>query len=149
MRSWRLWVGVVAVFVCGVIAGAVGGNMYARYEAVRRIHEIRESGGQMLAQMTLRRLSDKLDLSERQQKQIEPLLNEAFARGHEVMEKARPQIDQIMRETMARIKKILDPAQLAELGPQEHLLLLPPPPPPPGGPGEGPWGPGGPGPKHD
>lgn len=167
MPKWRMWIGVLAVFACGLAIGAVAGSLYERHAALMHIARIRADRGASIAQITLDRLTRDLELAPEQTAAIKPLLEKGFERAHQMFEEFRPQVDKVLEETAGQIKTGLKPEQaqrLAELGGWKALLpprpgpdgpsppppgFGGPPPPPPGfgGPPPPPPGPGGPPPR--
>ncbi len=135
-NRWRMWAGVLAVFLCGMAIGVVGGNLFARYRAARHIARIGQSHGAFLADMVMERLQDRLDLTPAQVAKFKPLLADAYRRGHEQFESIRPKVDAIMKQTVAEMRKDLTREQNQRLDQAHGFRLLLPPPPPPGPPPE-------------
>ncbi|MCB2184897.1 MAG: hypothetical protein KQJ78_00660 [Deltaproteobacteria bacterium] len=142
MNKRRLWLGVLAVFACGLVLGWVAGTSYEKYESARRFQLIRSTGGLYLAQMAMKRLSAKLELTPEQAGRIAPIVEEAFREMHQLRAKLHPQFESIMREVTARMKTELTPEQTAVLVQEgDWRMLLPhsrkkgsaPTPTPPGG----------------
>ena len=140
-NKWRMWVGIVAVFICGLIIGGVGGHLWARNQAMRHISRISHDQGSFMAEMTLQRLSEELNLTRDQAVTIKPLLINAYRLGHERIKETRLKMDDIFKKTMEAIKQHLTQEQIKQVDPKQGFrMLLPPPPPggPPDGPSEGP-----------
>lgn len=135
---WRMWVGILAVFLCGLAVGVVGGDFYARYRTAQHIARIGKGGEDFLARMAMDRLRDELELSPEQVARIRPLLADAYRRGHEQFMAVRPKLDAIMKQTLELIRKELSEKQKAMLDRGQGIRLLLPPPPPGGPPPEGP-----------
>ena len=146
MPKWRMWGGVLAVFVCGLVIGAVAGSLYERRAAISHIERIRSDRGASIAQMTLDRLRRELDLSAEQAETLKPILDDGFQRGHQLLENLRPQLDRLLQEITVQVKERLSQEQTRQL---EQMggwrMLMPPPPgrpgPPPPGPRPGSGGP--------
>lgn len=139
MPRWRMWVGVLAVFACGLAIGAVAGSLYERQAALTHIARIRADRGASIAQMTLERLTRDLELGPEQTAAVKPVLEKGFERAHQLLEELRPQMDKVLEETAEQIRQGLKPEQvrrLEELGGWKALLPPRPgpngPPPPPG-----------------
>lgn len=140
MSKWRMWMGVLAVFACGLVLGAVAGSLYERHAALTHIARLRADRGASIAQMTLERLARDLELAPEQSVAVKPLLENGFARVHQLHEDLRPQLDKVLEETAGQIRQALKPAQVQRLEELGGWKVLLPPRPGPGGPG----GPGGP-----
>jgi hypothetical protein len=126
MKRGGMWVGLLAVFACGLIIGAVSGSLYERYQAAERYSQIKADKGAFLTNLVLERLQDTLALSPQQKAGIQPLLLEGFRRSLKVREEVRPRQDQIMRETVEQIKRQLTPEQARKLqGSGDWMVLKP------------------------
>ena len=146
MSKWRMWVGVLAVFFCGLVFGWVGGGVYHKYKAIAHFERMKKSGGVFLADVTLERLTKEIDLTGRQRALIRPLLLHGFKRIDDIMREHGPKMDKIMREVADKLAEHLTPAQKEKLGKEGAWRFLrpphpgdkdkpfqaPPPPPPPG-----------------
>jgi hypothetical protein len=121
-----MWAGLLAVFVCGLVIGAVSGSLYERNQAAERYSRIKVDKGAFLANLVLERLKDKLSLSAQQSAAIQPLLLEGFRSSLKVREEVRPRQDQIMRETSDQIRKLLTPEQASELDKSGEWMVLKP-----------------------
>lgn len=115
MNRGRMWAGLLAVFACGLIIGALSGSLYERNQAAERYNQIRRDKGAFLTVLVLERLQETLALSPQQRADIKPLLLEGFRSSLKVREEVRPRQDQIMRETTDQIRKLLTPEQVSEL----------------------------------
>lgn len=124
MKKWWLWVGVAAVFFCGVALGAAGGSLYQRLQYAQRFKKIRASHGAYFADLALKRLERKLALTPEQQKRIKPLVHKAFGRMHELRLQFKPRLDQEMQLTMEKIKPLLTPEQRQKLKQEGGWNLL-------------------------
>jgi len=124
-----MWLGLLAVFACGLVIGGLSASIYERHQAAERYRLIRQDKGAFLTQLILGRLEDTLELSAAQKARIRPLLLDAFRRSLKLREQVRPQQEQIMRETTGQLQGLLTPAQVKKLAASgEWKLLLPRPP---------------------
>ncbi|MBU4276132.1 MAG: hypothetical protein KKC30_05255 [Proteobacteria bacterium] len=129
MKRSRMWLGLLAVFACGLVIGGLSASIYERHQAAERYRLIRQDKGAFLTQLILGRLEDTLELSAAQKARIRPLLLDAFRRSLKLREQVRPQQEQIMRETTGQLQGLLTPAQVKKLAASgEWKLLLPRPP---------------------
>ena len=132
---WRMWVGITAVFLCGVVLGGAGGHLLARHQAMRHISKITDDQGAFLAEIAMRRLETELDLTDAQNKKIKPLVVEAYRQGHIRLNETRMKMDDIFKSAMSLIIKNLNQKQVDKLDRDQPFRILLPPPPPGGPPG--------------
>jgi hypothetical protein len=126
MSRGPMWAGLLAVFACGLVIGAVSGSLYERNHTAERYSQIRADKGAFLTNLVLKRLQDKLALTAEQSAGIQRLLLDGFRRSLKVREEVRPRQDQIMRETTEEISKLLTPEQARKLeGTGEWMVLKP------------------------
>lgn len=124
-----MWLGLLAVFACGLVIGGLSASIYERHQAAERYRLIRQDKGAFLTQLILDRLDDTLELSAAQKARIQPLLMDAFRRSLKLREQVRPQQEQIIRETTGQLQSLLTPAQVKKLADSgEWKLLMPRPP---------------------
>ncbi|MFH2126544.1 MAG: hypothetical protein ABIK12_08500 [Pseudomonadota bacterium] len=129
MKRSRMWLGLLAVFACGLVIGGLSASIYERHQAAERYRLIRQDKGAFLTQLILDRLDDTLELSAAQKARIQPLLLNAFRRSLKLREQVRPQQEQIIRETTGQLQGLLTPAQVKKLADSgEWKLLMPRPP---------------------
>ncbi len=126
MNRGRMWVGLLAVFACGLAIGALSGSLYERNQAAERYSKIRSDKGAFLTALVLHRLQENLALSPAQKAGIQPLLMEGFRRSLKVREEVRPRQDQIMRETAEQIRGLLTPDQARKLAESGEWMVLKP-----------------------
>lgn len=126
---------VLGLFAVGVLSGALGVHLY--YAHLFRSHEPppwADRGPMVMA------LSNRLDLTPDQQRQLERIFVQARIEGEALRRELRPRIQAQMERTRERIERILTPEQRAEFERMhaEHRhwadrLFLEPPPPGPDG----------------
>jgi len=98
----RATVLVVAVFVLGLVLGALGMHLAGD------VSEVGASGKRDV----VGELTRQLVLNPGQQKQLETILGETRAKFHAISEQSRPQIDEARREGRQKIREILTAEQL-------------------------------------
>lgn len=129
MNRGRMWLGLLAVFACGLAIGGVSGSLYERHQAAERYSLIRQDKGAFLTSLVMKRLDELLDLSSEQEKRIRPLVLAGFRRSLKLREAIRPQQEVIVRETTAEVRGLLTPQQQQKLEQSgEWKLFLPRPP---------------------
>ena len=111
MKKWRLVGGVILVFALGVLVGSVVPQVYHRYW-VERFWKDPAARKTML----LQKLTKELHLSEIQQKEFIPIIEEADQKLEAVRQSRRADIKRVLDDSFARMKEKLDPVQQQMLG---------------------------------
>jgi len=110
-------IGVVLIFVFGVMAGIIGTRIYFKHKF--------EQMPEPLAyhkQIALRRMDTNLDLTPVQFQAIAAIMDEGEARIIQIMAPHAREIDQIMSNTQARIMAELDEEQQQKFA--EHIRKI-------------------------
>lgn len=111
MSRLKLWVGLLVLFGAGVATGSVGTSLYADAERVHR----GERGPAAQHERIMKRLTQGLSLTARQQLEIEPIVSRAHVAILDLRFSHQREIEQILSEGMADIKEKLTPEQQSEL----------------------------------
>lgn len=134
MRRSSAIAGVVALFVVGVVVGALGADLVRSHRpqslavnhhgAGRRMMGS-ERGGRMMAAELHRRL----DLSADQQRQLDAILADTHRETQALWQEVRPRVVAVIERGQNRIAEILNPRQRQEFEVYrkeraEHLRLL-------------------------
>jgi len=106
MKKWRLVGGVVLVFALGVLAGSLGTQVYHRYWTERLW---KDPSARRTA--FLEKLTKELHLSQAQQKEFLPIIEEADKKVEAARQNMRADIKKILDEGFARMKEKLNPGQ--------------------------------------
>ena len=106
MKKWRLVGGVILVFALGVLAGSVGPQVYHRYWVDRFWKDpgVRKT-------VLLEKLTKELHLSEGQQKEFLPIIEETDKDLEGARQNIRADIKRILDKGFARMKEKLNPGQ--------------------------------------
>ena len=106
MKKWRLVGGVILVFALGVLAGSVGPQVYHRYWVERFWKDpgVRKT-------VLLEKLTKELHLSEGQQKEFLPIIEETDKDLEGARQNIRADIKRIFDKGFARMKEKLNPGQ--------------------------------------
>jgi len=106
-KSIKPILGLILVFMLGAASGSlttymVGGGHFDHF-----------SGGDSHRKedMLLKRLTNQLDLDNRQQEQIKSIIYETHGKIHQVRQKVRPEIETLIQDSQARISALLSPQQ--------------------------------------
>ena len=107
MKRWRLWVGLVMLFVSGVLIGFWGGGYAQKKVVVQRLEAPPGERGKLI----MRRLTRWLDLSEEQQREIGRIVSQTQDELHTEWAQHLPRVRQIREQSADDIRKLLTPAQ--------------------------------------
>lgn len=135
MKNWKLILGVLAVFLLGMITGAAVAKIIAK----RAIEHTLEGGPPWVNEAITRRLTRELRLDTDQREAISQIIARSQGRLQEIRREVQPEIVQELETTAAAIRQELNErqrkkfderlakgrARLQRLGPPP----LPPPPP--------------------
>lgn len=111
MKRWKLWTGILLIFLAGGCIGAVGTGLYVRHTVL----SILNGGAPVIADLVTRRLARRLDLSADQQAAVSKTVRETQLRLQQLRRRNMPEAEQIISGGIARIKTELTPRQQAKL----------------------------------
>ena len=97
---------VCALFVSGVVIGALGMHLYY----VQKLTSPWQHPA-MVGRVMNERLVRELDLSEEQRQEIQAILEESRRAGAELRQRMRPEVEGLMRSTREAIEEVLTPEQ--------------------------------------
>lgn len=141
MPPWKPIAAAAVIFVAGVVSGAMGMQLY-RSRAAQPPPPRMSGGGPPSPWFSqrmdfMRRMGDRLGLSEQQRERINEILRESQQRSRELWEPLAPKF----KEEMERTKKLIDAELTAEQREKAEIIHRERPGGPPGdrGPGSGRW----------
>jgi Lon protease-like protein len=111
MKKSKVVLGLLAVFVSGLIIGAASGTYYMK----EKMAEFFDNPPSPPDEFIVQRLSDDLRLSAKQRQAAEVIVAEASKRARAEISMVKPRLDAILDEMAARLKEHLDPAQRESL----------------------------------
>lgn len=117
-RDWRIWGGVLIVFVCGLLVGAVATNAYHNYERQHRW----EQGLAGLKPRVMKHLAHELHLSDDQRRAFDVIVSQAEADLLRFRIAQQPHVDEVLVRTIAALKGTLTPEQQTKLDEQYNQL---------------------------
>jgi hypothetical protein len=117
-RNWRIWGGVLVVFVCGLLVGAVATNAYHNYERQHRW----EQGLAGLKPRVMKHLTHELHLSDDQRRTFDVIVSQAEAELLHLRIAQQPHVDKVLVRTIAELKGTLTPEQQTKLDEQYNSL---------------------------
>ncbi len=108
--------GVVALFLVGVVVGALGGELVHRHHPWGMAHGPGGPIGHlgMGHRMMATELTRRLDLTADQQRQVEPILAETHREAQAIWREVKPRVIAVIEQGENRIAQILTPRQRQE-----------------------------------
>ncbi|MBW2599064.1 MAG: hypothetical protein JRC60_02980 [Deltaproteobacteria bacterium] len=103
----KVSVGVLLVFVLGILAGSFGTQAYLKY----RVSHFVQRGQEARAELFLGRLSRDLDLAEAQRTEIGKILRDSQQRLAQISQRCQPEIRGITEHGFAMIRECLSDEQ--------------------------------------
>ncbi len=103
VKSRKAVLGVVLVFVLGVLCGVLATHLLYNYR-IETIISGREQGRE---ELIVRRLDRKLDLDDRQEEQVRAIVHETHGVVQALRDQVRPQTEAAIEKAQARIMTIL------------------------------------------
>ena len=113
MRHLKPMAGILLVFMLGALAGALGARFYSAFESGRPSHHRRSLEERV--EFIMKRLSDDLDLSSTQQKDIRSIVAATEEKIRSIRDEYGPKIRALHDESINEIKTRLTPGQQKEL----------------------------------
>ena len=107
---WKLILGLLLVFVLGILAGSVGTGFYLKHRFAPLIKEPRAR-----KTFIMKKLSKELNLTLDQKTKIEPIVEQMIEKRREYYLKNRPEIKTIMDQGFAQIREELNEDQKKKL----------------------------------
>lgn len=118
MKNRKLWSGIILVFLSGIVIGSAATGLYIKH----RIAGLLQEGPPGIKKITMKELTNELDLTKSQQAEIEKIVNEAQLKFQKLRAKNQPEIEEILSESISRMNTGLSPEQQKKLG-QLHERL--------------------------
>jgi hypothetical protein len=107
MKKWKIWLGVLVVFLSGVVIGVLGTGVVLKHA----MHGIVSGDPQAVERMVMRRLTRQLDLTSEQQPEVARIVRGVQGELAKLHERTRPDIERIMEEGLANLSAALSPEQ--------------------------------------
>jgi Spy/CpxP family protein refolding chaperone len=109
--KWKLWSGVIAVFVVGAIVGGLSATALIRGHLLQVMKNGPPPG---VHKPIVERLTADLALTADQRVEVERIVQDYEPRFREFEQRARTEVRAVMDEMEGRIREILTPAQQAK-----------------------------------
>jgi len=109
--KWKLWSGVIAVFIVGAIVGGLSTTALIRSHL---LHVMRSGPPREVHKPIVERLTADLSLTGDQRAQVERIVQDYKPRFSEFEQRARAEVRGVMDEMEGKIREILTPEQQAK-----------------------------------
>jgi hypothetical protein len=113
MKNLKPVAGILLVFILGALAGALAARFYSAIESEHPPHHRRSLEERV--EFIMKRLTDDLDLSSMQQKDIRPIVAATEEKVRSIRDEYGPKIRALHDASIKEIKTRLAPGQQAEL----------------------------------
>ena len=111
MRNWKAILGVVAIFILGMVAGGlIVGGMVAR-----RIHRLHQGQPVFSADEVTRYLTRKLALDATQRTKVHAVVQEAQTEAGQIRKTGEAQLWGVISNAVTQLRPVLRPEQQAQL----------------------------------
>ncbi len=124
MNKFKLLIGILLVFVLGVLAGSLGMGMFIQHRFEKFVFDGPMPGRPHhppMMHFVMRKLDRELELTNEQRHKIEEMMNQTFERIHSIMSERHPEMEELAQANLERIKGILNPEQKEKM---ESLKLF-------------------------
>ena len=111
MKRLRSILGIIAIFLLGMIAG---GLLVGRVIEVAQRRAFVEGGGIAVADLVARRISYRLRADAAQRGQIQAILRDTAKDFESVRDQVAPQLKESLEKTETRVRAVLKPDQQKE-----------------------------------
>lgn len=111
MKKWKLWMGILLIFLAGICIGGFGTGLYIRHTVLSTLN----GGSPVIAERISKRLARRLDLSSAQQTVTGKILRETQFRLQQLRRQHLPEAELIITDGIGQINKELTPQQQEKL----------------------------------
>lgn len=111
MKKWKLWLGIVFVFLSGLVTGSVSTKLYTK----QKFAGTWRKGPAAARKLIVGRLTNEIDLTKNQQIEVEKIVGEAQSRWHKIRMQLQPEIDEIVETCVVQMKTKLSAEQQKKL----------------------------------
>ena len=111
MTQQRLWIGLMVLFLAGIVTGVAGTTLYWQYEHDRRS----EQGPAAKQERLMKKLIHDLSLDTAQEAAIKPIVDRTHKNLLRLRFQHQPEVERILMEGMADMRTSLSPEQQRKL----------------------------------
>jgi hypothetical protein len=103
MHRWKIWLGLVVIFISGVLIGAIGDRFYVKSKIAR----IMKGDPAYVAQLILQELGGDLKLTKEEHEKVAPICQAAARDLLTIRREQRDQVDKVLERAVCDNKKQL------------------------------------------
>jgi hypothetical protein len=103
MTRQKLWIGLVVLFLAGVLTGVVGAALYWQYEQDQR----EERGPAAKQERVMKKLTHELSLNQAQQAAMKPIVDRTHKQLLRLRFEHQPEVERILAQAIADMKTTL------------------------------------------
>lgn len=111
MSRLKIWSGIIAIYLFGVVSGGAVLGIYLKHKE----HSFRTMPALQAAAMAGKRMTRWLSLSEPQRESIRPILVDGFQRVRKAQEQGFTAVQSVLQDTLNKASPLLTPDQAAKL----------------------------------
>ena len=111
VNKWKLWIGVLLLFLCSAVAGAFVNSLYAK----NLVTKVLQRDPETLQRIVMKQLERRIDLSGPQSDALRIEVARMHEELTEILRRSRPEMRVIVTQGTERMKAHLSPAQQIEL----------------------------------
>ena len=116
MRRLKRILGVLLIFIFGVIVGGAG----ASAGFAQKIREVLTGGPEAVVKEVVKRLDAELKLDPEQKRMLQGIADETHIKLRQSRAKIQPEVDRTLGEAEARVRAILYPEQVGKFDKMVH-----------------------------
>ena len=110
MNKLKVWAGIGLLLLLGALAGSLATGMYFKH----KIERFSKGERPPIKVVLMKKLSDELDLTERQRVEIEEILDQLQANLLDLRRKHRPELEKLFDHSFGSIREKLNSEQKKE-----------------------------------
>ena len=110
MNKLKVWAGIGLLLLLGALAGSLATGMYFKH----KIERFSKGERPPIKVVLMKKLSDELDLTERQRVEIEEILDQLQAKLLDLRRKHRPELGKLFDHSFGSIREKLNSEQKKE-----------------------------------
>lgn len=100
MKKWKIWLGLMLVFLSGLGIGSISTKIYIRHKFAGSW----QRGPEAIKKSIVGRLTKELGLTKDQQIETEKIVGEALSKWLKIRAQYQPEIDAIVENCVAQMK---------------------------------------------
>jgi hypothetical protein len=120
MRRVVRILGVLLIFIFGMIVGGAGASAGAAQKIREKIREVLTGGPEAVVKEIVKRLDEELKLDPEQKRMLQGIADETHIKLRQSRAKIQPEMDLTLAEAEARVRAILYPEQVGKFDKLVH-----------------------------